>query len=195
MTQKGKKGKQIPEDKCEDKRQTKREGEQEVKKATLTLEQIGDFPVAITAFAGCIEGDRATYAAKGDDRNILLYGTADQIANYTIGKKVEIKVGKATMTFQRNIGRKQELAVGNIKQEMTGKGEGIEAIMKKEKKGAHNGYTISVNGQKVTPSSVINSYFTEKVLEQDGKQVKYLGGVEMVISAIIKPGMDYHRAR
>jgi hypothetical protein len=179
--------------KCGDNRPENRNGEKEMGKKRLTLKDAGEIQVALTAFPGCIEGDRVTYATRGEDRMVMLYGTAEQIAHYTVGEKVSIKVEGKTTEFQRNVGRKQELGVNSIKDEMYGTG----AIKKlvEEKKGTFGGYTLTANQQKVTKTSLINSMFVLKDLEKDGKpvlindeKVKYFGGVELVICAIIIPG-------
>jgi hypothetical protein len=170
---------------CDGNRPTSRAGEKNVEKTTWKLAQLApEMRAVMTVYAGCIEGPRVSYGTIGDNRNVLLLGTAKQIAQYSIGDAVSIH-GK---DYQRNIGRKQEDTVGRLKDEMKGTGEFAGK--------GHSGYTITVNNELITADSVLNSYFKEEtvreegkeLLGQDGKPMKYLGGVEMIVSAIIKPG-------
>lgn len=161
--------------KCDGKRPTTRDGEQKVEAQTFKVDELApDMGVTMTVYAGCIEGPRATYGTSGKNRLVLAHGTAQQIAQYTIGQEVEVEGKK----YVRNVGRKQKEAVDRIQDEM-----------KNEQ------YTLTVNGQLVSPDSVLNSYFKEQtatkdgnVVEKDGKPIKFMGGVEMIVSAIIKPG-------
>jgi len=174
--------------KCEDKRPTDHKGEKKVTTITWNVAEIpADMGAVLVAYAGCIEGPRVTYQARGDDRNVLANGTAKQIALYTIGEAVEIG-GKS---YQRNVGRKQEDTVGRLRDEMTGSGEFAGK--------GHAGYTLTVNGQLVSANSILNGYFAERdavdkdnnpLLDKLEKPIKYMGGVEMIVSAIIKPGLE-----
>ena len=170
---------------CDGNRPEDRKGEQKVTKTNWDVTKIpAEMRAVMTVYAGCIEGPRVTFATIGNDRNVLASGSADTIAKYAIGEAV--KLGKDN--YQRNIGRKQEDTVGRLKDEMKGTGEF-------QGKG-HNGYTITVNGQLVTADSVLNGYFSEQTAMKDnkpvvdaaGQPIKFMGGVEMIVSAIIKPG-------
>ena len=169
---------------CEGNRPTSHEGEQTVDEVKWKVDDLpADMRVVMTLYAGCIEGPRVTYGAVGNDRAVLASGSAEKIAKYSIGEIVEID-GKS---YQRNIGRKQEDTVARLKDEMTGTGEFAGK--------GHGGYTITVNGQLVSGDSVLNRYFErqtamkgDKPIVKDGKNVEYFGGVEMIVSAIIKPG-------
>jgi len=163
--------------KCDDKRPTSRAGEQKVETQAFKVEDLpADMGVTMTVYAGCIEGPRLTYGAMGPSRQVLALGTVDQIAKYSAGESV--KVGD--QPYQRNIGRKQEDAVKRIQDEMkTGD------------------YTLTVNGQLLSPDSILNGYFTEQTATKDGqpvlrdgKPIKFFGGVELIVSAIIKPGSN-----
>ena len=161
----------------------------------LTLEDIGDYRMALTAFPGCIEGDWMTYSIKDEARNVFLHGTADQIALYTVGDEVAVKVAGEDAKFQREIGRKFEEPVSRIKDEMYGTGEVARLI--KDQGGKHGGYTITVNGQKVKKNAILNRLFKKQKVMKDGepvlrdnKPVEYFGGVELVVTAIIIPGSE-----
>jgi len=218
--------------KCGDERPKGREDEAKIERQSWKLEQLGDLPMAVTVHPGCIEGDRITYSVKGNDRLVMLYGTAKQVAEYTVGKPVtlnrtEVPETLREMEFRRNVTRKEEEAVKRVTDEMTGSGD-VRDIAAKQK-GAYEGYTLSVNGQRISPDSLINTYFQEVVFRNtpvevtgpDGQQktvnrplavpvsgvkpeeiatlvlnpktgepVKGFGGVELVVSAIIKPGYE-----
>ena len=209
--------------KCGDDRPADRAGETTQKTRAFELDDIAEMPVALVAYPGCVEGDRLTLGVKGDQRAVLAYGTAEQVARYAIGESVDVNGG----SYQRNPSRKQQEAVTRIKEEMTGTGE--IARIAKEKGGNYGGYTFTVNGQKVSPTSVLNSFFQEMVYVQDanpefnadlpdgrdnqqylktsvpadkadprkvmngqdGEPLKFMGGVEMVVTAIITPGSEY----
>jgi hypothetical protein len=173
--------------KCGEERPQDRKDEKNVKKETFKLKDLPeDMPVVMVAYPGCIEGDRVTYGTHGEDREVLAHGTAQQIAEYTVGMPVKVKVGKKEKEFKRNIGRKQEEAVQRIKDEMEGTGEVADLV--KKKGGPHQGYTITVNNERVDLGSVLNSYFDVQTVKDTDK--RYMGGVEMVISAVITPGEE-----
>ncbi len=189
-----------------------KDGEKKIRKKAFTLDDIGDMPMALTVYPGCIEGDRVTYSVRGQDRAILAYGTAEQIAQYTIGEEVKLS-GKAVpekdrAKYQRNINRKQQEAIDRIKDEMLGTGEVKDLAAKRG--GNFRGYALSVNGQRVTGDSMLNSYFVKMGFVQEGKKkvpkpideigekdkrvmdkdkpVEMMAGIELVVSAIITPG-------
>jgi hypothetical protein len=174
--------------KCEDKRPKNHKGEEKVTTVVWDVAKIpAEMRAVMVAYAGCIEGPRLSYQAIGDDRNVLAAGTAEQIARYSVGEEVSIG-GKS---YQRNVGRKQEDTAGRLKDEMKGTGEFAGK--------GHNGYTITVNGQLVSADSVLNGYFVEKdaadkegkpILDKEQRPIRYMGGVEMIVSAIIKPGLE-----
>ncbi len=165
--------------KCDGKRPTEGKAETVNKKKWELGELPADMKMAIVVYAGCIEGPRETYAVGGDEREVFAYGTAKQVIEYTIGEKV--KIGEKE--FQRNIGRKQQQTVERIRSEMKG---GVQT-----QRDRFEGYTITVNGKKITANSLINTYFEKKdfpTKKEGAKPLPYMGGVEMIVSAIIKPG-------
>ncbi len=123
---------------------------EEVKR--FSLEEIADTPIAITVFASSIEGDRVTYSVRGNDRAVLAFGTAQQIVDYTVGRSVHLTADSIPEQlrgdYRRNVGQNQKEPV-----------ERITAEMKKDDRGT--GYTLQVNGEKIDPNSVLNSYFRE----------------------------------
>ena len=209
-----------------DRKEEKKEAKKVWKMAKLPADQL----VSLVVYAGCVEGDKATFSIRGDDRRILLEGTAVDIAKYTVGEATTI--GKVKYAA-RNVAASQKEAVNRINDEM--QGTGAAAQKAREQGGRINGYAITVNGQRVTPDSVINHYFREMVFVQTTRQVKvdpqnpnsatrdelvrtamaydevkgkkeyegkiisapgktepmvFLGGVEMIVSAIIVPGSE-----
>ncbi|MBU1975184.1 MAG: hypothetical protein KKG59_02140 [Nanoarchaeota archaeon] len=202
--------------KCGDDRPEDRKGEEQVKREAFKLEDIGEKPIALTVFPGCIEGERITISVQGRGRAVLAYGSAQQIVDYAVGKEVELSGGKVPTefagTYTRNVHRKQQQGINDIMSEMTGSGE-VQEIARR-RGGNYGGFTLAVNGQRVTPDSILNSYFremafvqgeggkpvikpvkdltgTDKVIERDGNPVPpIMGGVELVVSAVITPGME-----
>ncbi|MBT3323678.1 hypothetical protein HN681_00815 [archaeon] len=195
-------GRERPED---------RKAEQDVKAAPLNLEELADMPISLVTYPGCIEGDRITFSTKGRDRAVLAYGSAADIANYAVGKDVTLgdSVPKTYRgEYSRNVPRKQNEAVSRLLQEMTGEGDVADLV--KEKQGRFGGYTLAVNGERVKSDAVISSYFVEMTIIMEGKKprsipsadvteehtvykrqgnpIKTMGGVELVVSAIIIPG-------
>lgn len=206
----GKKEKQV--DTCGGERPENREGEEKLTATPWTLEKVGDKPMAVNFYAGCIKGDRLSLSLFDDSRNIYLKGTAEDIALYAIGE--ERAVGG--QPYRSDIGRDEEEPVDRLRQEVTGEGEAIQEAIRKEGPDAyHDGYTVTVNGQKVTGDSKLNSFFQEcvyvvkgenpkpvivtkqeaeeKGLElylKKGEPIEFLGGVDITVAAIIVPGAD-----
>jgi len=159
---------------CEGKREPDAKGETKVETTTFTLDDIKDMPVAITVYPGCIEGDRVTYSLRGNDRVVLAYGTALQIADYSVGKEVTIK-GDAVPNqlqgaYKREISRKEKEAIERIVDEMLGTGE-VATTARRAQDGRYGGFTLVVNGHKVTKDSVLNSYFKELTFVMQGTVV------------------------
>lgn len=182
-------------DPCEKKRPEKGMEGTQVTEVKWKLGQLPEeMPVAMVVYPGCIEGDRVVYSVRGDDRRVLLEGTALQIAQYSIGDRVTF----GDQTYCRNIGRKHMEAVQRIRAEITGTGEDLAAVMRERQNGQYGGFTLTANGTLVTKDSLLNGYFVEKDTPKAGDQAeearamelppKYLGGVELVVSAIITPG-------
>lgn len=200
--------------KCGDERDETAHDAVKVQNRAFCLDDIGDAPVSLTAFPGCIEGERLTLTLRGDARAMLLYGTVDQVAHYLIGEEVKLEekdIPPALRTgYRANVSRKMELAVNGIKDEMYGTGD--VGKMAREKQGTVNGYVLKVNGQKVTPDSSLNPSFQKMafVVGPDGKPAQkpvadltdrdtrllrdgrpideFYGGVELIVSAVIVPG-------
>ncbi|MBT3985627.1 hypothetical protein HOD38_04920 [archaeon] len=204
---------------CGDERPEDRKAEQKRAKKVHKFNEIGEMPITMVAYPGCIEGDRVPVSVKGDDRAVLLFGTADMIARYVIGEEVALpKKGKGIksipkalrgQTFKRNVTRRYEEPVERIGDEMHGTG-GVGELAKRQNK-TYKGYTLKANGDSLTADSIVNSYFTEmvfvegpegrpvpksvddlvaedvKILRKD-QEVHVLGGVEMVITAILVSG-------
>ena len=193
--------------KCSDQNRPKADAPQaEQTTVKFTLDDIKDMPVSVTVFAGCVEGDRVTYSLRGDSRAVLLYGSVVDVLNYSRGQEVTLTSAGVPepyrgKPFRRNVDRKQEDAVKRIGTEMNAK------------------YTIQVNGTVVTPDSIVNSYFdqfamvqekdekgnpkgkpyqrkvseitpTERVVKQGAQELRFMGGVEIIASAVITPGYD-----
>ncbi len=174
---------------CDGNRPTTRDNEKEVKARAFEVADLAeDMRVVLTVYAGCAEGPRVTFATIGPDRAVLADGTVEQIANYAVGKPVQV----GGQTYQRNVGRKQEDAVARIGDEMYGTGE----IAEKARGNGFGGFTVTVNGNNVTKDSVLNQWFTKveakqegkPVLDAAGKPIEFFGGVEMIVSAVITPG-------
>ncbi len=231
--------------KCGDQRPENRAEEKKVEQKKFKLDDLGEMSIALTVFPGCIEGDRLNYSVRGDDRAVLAYGTAGEITAYTVGESVTLS-GKDVPEelrknkYKRNVSRKQEEAVQRIRNEMTGTGDIAELVKKKE--GKYDGFTLQVNGERVSQDSVLNSYFqamtfvqgvildpqtgtvtsikkseADKRQEgdfkpyakavaqvtaedvpflQQGKEVRFMGGVELVVSAVIVPGKpDFYQVK
>lgn len=204
---------------CGDKRPGDKAGQTPVTKRNFSLEEIGDMPIALVIYPGCIEGDRVSYSVRGDDRYVLAFGNVEEIALYSIGQPVKLKNAELPRLlkdreFQRNVNRKQAEALDRIKDEMQGTG-GIADLTRRQGK-QFNGCVYSVNGTRVTPQSILNSYFKniafvegpkgaedpiqkpaadlkkdDKPIMQNGKPVTVMGGVELVVSAVIVPGREY----
>jgi len=200
--------------KCDNNRPETKEGEKKVDVKAFKLEDIGDLPISLTIYPGCIEGDRVTYSVRGRDRAVLAFGTADQVARYSIGLEIDLS-GKHVPDefkgkYQRNINRKQAEAIARIQDEIAGTGE-VAELAKTKGNARVNGYTLQINGEKVTPESILNSYFKEvtfvegpdgkpvskpvtevtdkdKLVQMQGKDVRTMGGVELIVSAVIVPG-------
>lgn len=211
---------------CGDTRPADRKGEGKGVKPTFKLDDLAeDLGIALTVFPGCIEGDRVTYSVQAEDRVVLLQGTVDQIAHYTVGDKVNV----AGADYCRSIGRKQQEAVERIRMEIYGTGD-VAALARKADNGQHKGFTVQLNGLRVEPSVLLNGYLRELTFVQgpDGKPtpkalnelegwtavtgkepkdlgereyiqvnkpgtdqpVRLLGGVEMIVTAIIVSGKD-----
>ena len=75
---------------CGDERPEDRKAEQKRAKKVHKFNEIGEMPITMVAYPGCIEGDRVPVSVKGDDRAVLLFGTADMIARYVIGEEVAL---------------------------------------------------------------------------------------------------------
>jgi hypothetical protein len=199
----------------------KEKKEKIVKKKKFTLDGIGDLPIGLTVFPGSIEGDRIAYSVLGKDRAVMAYGTANQVIDYSIGEEIRLS-GKdvpeaLTGTYKRTVNRKHLEAAQRVRDELHGTG-GV-AARAGENNGKHDGYTVTVNGERVTPESILNSYFTkrtfvkgadakpvdmladkltgkEEIIMHQGKPVEVMGGVEVVVSAIIVPGsLDTYRRK
>lgn len=172
-----------------------KKGEKNIKTQTWTVDQIGDIPVGIMFYAGCVEGEKGAYTLKGDARYVLAEGTVKDIVNYTIGRAVTIgKRGE----FKRNIGRRSKLATDTVRYEVTGEGGEVARIIR-ERGGRHNGYTVTVDqidddgnrtSIRVTDGSKINQYFRERTLTKGGKSRTFMGGVELTVSAVIIDGAE-----
>ncbi len=233
------KGPKVVVDTCAGNRPTSKEGEQPVKESPIKYEELpADMFVSVHLYAGCIQGDRLSITTQGEDRNVFLSGTVESVVMYAVGEEVTVEsvlmseVGKGftveNKRYRRNVARKQDEAVGRLRQEMTGKGELIEEAIKKTGPDAyHDGYTITVNGTQVTGDSKLNSFLKpctyvlkqeekkgrktgekkpvivlkEEVDKQglelflkDGKPIEFIGGVDITVAAIIKPGDDYSSA-
>ena len=141
---------------------------QEPKQAKgFNLDDIADMPIVMTVFPGSRnEGDKVEYVTRAADRTILAQGTVRQIVDYSVGKKVTLD----KQDFEREVGRKQQPYADRIQTEMKGE----------------RGYTVTINGRKVGLDEKVNPYF--KQVEKQG--IKFMGGVEMVVSAVIVPGND-----
>ncbi|MBT4824025.1 hypothetical protein HN695_02815 [Candidatus Woesearchaeota archaeon] len=203
--------------KCGNERPADRKGEKKVKKKKFKLDEIADLPITLTIYGGCTEGDRMTYSVRGDQRAVIAYGTVSQLIQYSLGQEVTltakgIPADYKNRPFKRNPSDKFKDAILSINAEMTGEGAGIEKIIK-AKGGKHGGYTVQINGQRVTEDSYANSYFQEMTFVMDGDKpvpkaskevtendtplmrgknpVKMMGGVELVVTAIIIPGDEY----
>ncbi|HIH43405.1 TPA: hypothetical protein HA246_07230, partial [Candidatus Woesearchaeota archaeon] len=107
-------------------------------------------------------------------RVVLAYGTALQIADYSVGKEVTIK-GDAVPNqlqgaYKREISRKEKEAIERIVDEMLGTGE-VATTARRAQDGRYGGFTLVVNGHKVTKDSVLNSYFKELTFVMQGTVV------------------------
>ncbi|PIN75810.1 hypothetical protein COV17_03635 [Candidatus Woesearchaeota archaeon CG10_big_fil_rev_8_21_14_0_10_36_11] len=183
---------------CGDTRPEDRKDEKTVEEQKYTVGNLDpNFHVILALFPGCVQGGRVAVATRGDDRHVLLDGTAQQIVEYGVGKQVTIEGVK----YSRNVSARAQPAVDGIIAEMTGTGEVaklIEETGKKTGKGAQfGGYTVTVHAkaadgtevkERVTLGSKVNQYFRpDSVLKDDVKR-EFLGGVELMVSAIIIPG-------
>jgi hypothetical protein len=208
---------EAPREGCTRPTDKKRE-EKQTKKTWDIAKLPADRSVSLVVYPGCVENDRVTVTVNGDARNVFLYGTAAQVASYIVGDRVQI--GKIEYAA-RNVGKSQVEAVARVKDEMKGTGKAAEDI--KKKKGQFGGYAITANGKRVTDDSVLNPYFKEMVFVNTGKDkpealayetylkdqatyagkaiaapgktepIVFLGGVEMIVSAVIVPGSETYR--
>ncbi len=112
---------------------------------------------------------------RGQDLQIILNGTVEDVVKYAIGEQV--KVGGSA--FKRNVPRSEQEAVQTIREELYPKvasGAKLERIK------------FVVNQELLTQDSLINRYFQTNFQETKDKPMATLAGVTIVVSADITPG-------
>jgi len=133
-----------------------------------------DMRVLIKVYAGSKEGAVAAYSVIGTDRTVLAEGTAREIVAYTLGQEVEVGGTK----YKRNVGTKQRDPVKRIKSEWD-----------------RGNLSFTIDDQVVEGDKPINTYFRKetamkggKPVMRDGKPYEFIGGVALVVSAIVVEG-------
>lgn len=165
-----------------DKKEQKQKGTEEPQFKGQQYTWGKDFPddlrVALTLYAGSVEGSRVTLAPPGQYRGLLLTASAEDVLKYTTGQIITYD-GKAE---SRNIGKKEQDAVKRLKSEMSGT----------------RGYTLTVNqvdaggnrakGTKIENTATLAKYFRVLELTRGEEKTKVYSGVELVVAQTIVPG-------
>ncbi len=207
-------------DDCRGKRARSLEDSSYVSSTPLSLADVGDTPIMVNFYSGCEDGgehSKFIYSFTGDERDIVLGYTAEQVIKYAIGEPV--KKGATVFFEARTLGddRLQREPVDRLRQEVTGDGPLIKAVIAEQGPRAyHDGYTVTANGQQVTGNSSLNSFLTlctfvrgddgnpaviptsdltsdHVLIERGGRPIEVYSALDVVVSAEISPGKGYQR--